>query len=228
MNTHRIELEQFPTVVPRIDVASDGVNLELMGTNLEFGETRDVLEPGSDEMSIPLMDDPLIRPSTPDTDPAAEEIEALRAALEDQCTRLSDVVAGIEEDRDRIANATRSEAAGQIATVGGEIIGRIIDAGFHAEIAQAIAILAARQHSESFEVAIAPDDHDALAVLIAENHATGSIKIVSDPSFQSGQAVMRWPDGGAEFDAAELRECAAQLIEQRLADLTGQPLHHRG
>ncbi len=226
MSGTRIELEQFESGPSPMAMPADGeLGAGLPDAGMGFGPgcTDDLdigldgADPGDDD--FPMMDEPLIRPAPADTDPEADEIEVLRAELSDNCARLAGLITELDGDRDRIASTAVQAASDHVAEIGGELLNHVIRGGFLAEIAATVAELSARLPSGDAEIATAPDDHEALANLIAAAMPDGTVTLVSDPSLGPGQARMCWGDGGADFDAAQITDRVAPLIAQRLAEL---------
>lgn len=195
MTAHRIILEQFAVAPP---CPADS-------------------EAGHD---LPAMDDPIIRPAVPEVEDAgAGEIAALREELTAGCNRLAEIIATVAAERSAEIAAATEAAAARVAAVGADILGHVVRDGFEAEIAAAVADIAGRIPGADATLGVAAEDHELLAELIAASQVGATITIVTDDRLAPGQVRMRWPDGGADFDAEDLSGRIAPLIAERLSDL---------
>ena len=236
MNGNRISLEQFETtgapsrpapggglapgfgsdLSPGMDLGGDLPAIDLpMG-----GPLADDGLPTFDDGGVPPMDEPLIRPAPlPEADPSDAASAALQLELSSACTQLAALIETIEAERAEALNAAVGEAANRVGEVGAQVIGTVIDQGNLAEIAAAVAEIAVKLPHDRAELRVADQDHKALASAIARHAPDTAITLVSDEALLSGQARMVWPDGGADFDSADLTATVAPLIAERLSDL---------
>jgi len=167
---------------------------------------------------------PIRRASSPPEDPASAEVAARAEELAKTYARLTGLIQAIEADRAASVAIAVSDVAATVATVGAELLSSVIDEGLAAEIAAAVSDLAARIPHRTAELNVAPDDHDPLAAAIAAQGPAAAITLVSNPSLASGQAMMNWPDGGADLDASRLVDRIAPAISERLNGLTSRSM----
>ena len=232
MTGARVALEQFAPA-PAFTAPDLGLGLDLNPPGSEF-VSPDPTEldlddagfgdgPANDLGKREPMGKPLIRPAPmSEPDPDAEELAALQNDLSDACQRLAQVIAAIEAEQEAAKNAAAGEMAGRIAAIGQEVIQSIVNGGFVAEVAAAIADIGSRIPHSSAQIHVATEDHDALVNAIAAHAPETEITLLSDSTLMAGQAQMTWPDGGADFDAAALAAEADTLIAERLADVANK------
>ena len=218
MSGHRLALEQFEVLKPpRLSIEAPTSGFIAQTPDDEQMQIDATAEP----QQIEPMGDPLIRPApAPAEDPEQLSLDALRQDLTHACARLSDVIAAIEADRINAQSKAIEAAVDRVAEVGIDAIGHIVDEGFAAEIAGAVAEIATQIPHKSADLHVAQEDHEALVTALAGFAPDTTITLISDPSLVSGQAKMHWPQGGVDFDANALSEKVTAMMTERLSDLT--------
>ena len=163
----------------------------------------------------------LIHPPADEEAQAVARAEAERKAAEAQAetermARLGESLSEIGRmaEQNRVAAISCvSEALGEAARA---LLPALSDAGFAHEISAAVLRLAEAGNLLEAELAVADPDHDLIAGLLADAALPGRISVVSDPVLTSGQARLRWAQGGARLEPAALIDAAGRILNEQI------------
>ncbi len=143
-------------------------------------------------------------------DPEAER----RVAL----ARIAAAVELIATEQGALRQRGIAEAASALAAAAESLLPRLARHGFAEVVAETTAEIAQRGRWPDLALHLSPTDADSVGSALG-TPPTGAVpvRVVRDAALESGEAWLRWDEGGADIDLAAIAATAQEQFRLRLA-----------